>query len=212
MHPSSLSLLAIAMLAVGCNSLRGNGRVVSESRTEPPFTRVAVSGGIHAIIDVGPTAHLEVLTDQNLQGELITQVNGGTLSVSWNGPVSPTEAVVTMGLPSLEQLDLSGGSPAEATHLAGANFQLGESGGSKATLSGSVGRFTVDASGASQVAGDSLAADAVVVDGSGASALSLQANQSLQATLSGASSLQVARRPAQVSQDLSGGSSLTFGM
>lgn len=108
--------------------------------------------------------------------------------------------------PSLEA-ELSGASTLNAREVEVASIDLDASGSSNITLSGTGGGLEVELSGASSLEASGLVTEDVTLDFSGSSSAAVCATGTIDAELSGASSLQYTCDPSVVRVDASGSSS-----
>jgi hypothetical protein len=91
-----LVLLALALSA--CGTLRGSGRIETETRRVSNFDEVTLAGSGEVIITQGDETALSVEADDNLMRYIKTEVHGGTLTLSIEPPapmvsVWPTKEV-----------------------------------------------------------------------------------------------------------------------
>ena len=81
-----LALVSIISFAAGCviniqDSVTGNGKVISQTRSLAEFTGVKVGSGIDVFLTQGENQLVEVEADENLQEWIRTEVNGGVLHI-----------------------------------------------------------------------------------------------------------------------------------
>jgi len=213
--------------------VRGSGRVVEEEREVESFTQLSVGGAIEAIVTIGDEVAVTVRSDDNIVERLETVVEGETLLVRPEGGnvgFDPTDGIqVTITVPALEGIEASGAASVAVGPLEGEALSVEASGASHVVVDeAAVAAITLDASGASEISvgggtASSLVADLsgaasldahdliaqrVVFDGSGAAHGQVHAEDALEASLSGGSSLCYAGEPADLTQEVSGGGSL----
>lgn len=104
----------VAVLFSSCKyqmGIEGNGNVTKEKRIiSDKFTKVEVSHGIELIVEQGENIMVEVETDQNLQKQLITKVENGTLIVKFEGSINNTSAeIVRIRMPKIEGISADSG-------------------------------------------------------------------------------------------------------
>ena len=114
-----------ALVLAACDeaiSLRGDGDVVTETRTVSEFDKVDANNGVRVFLTVDPAAAgdvvLEVTTDSNLQDYLTTRESGGKLTVTSSriGGVTPTgEFRVSGTVASLTDVKVNNGARVEIT-------------------------------------------------------------------------------------------------
>jgi hypothetical protein len=207
-------LIAVASSAVVACAFpheRGSGTVKEESRPATAFHGVEASGAVEVHWRSGAPA-ISVRADDNLIGQLKTEVKGGTLRIYTEGhDVSFSHRpVINVSSAALDTIGLSGASLLDAKGVAGEKLSVESSGASHIELSGHVRSARLDLSGASQLALGGLTTEELRLDASGASSGTVHASRSVAAHLSGACRFTVAGRPPDVTRDLSGASSLSI--
>lgn len=197
---------ALSLTGLGCRGLAGSGTAKSEVRTMAGFARVDVAGALALQVDIadGPTA-VSVDGDDNLVPNVTTKVEGDTLKVATLLEMSPSlPLVVRVKVPALAGLQFSGAGKADVKGLRGEQFRAEVSGAAAAHLVGAVERVELHLSGAGSLdAGELRAHDAKVVV-SGAGGVDVYADRSLDADISGASSIHYGGHPATVTKHVSG--------
>lgn len=224
----------IALLSAACvhESVRGNGRTTRELRDLPRFEAVAVHAGIHALVETGPQAPVQVDADDNLLPLVVTEVVDGTLQIRFrhDTSVDTGEPVrVRVRAPALHRLDATGGAELRAEVEPGEDLEVRSSGGSevrvrgldasrlsvrasggaRVQLSGAADEVRLRISGGTRVRAASLSARAVNVHGSGGASAEIRASDVVRGSLSGGSTVHlIGRASSRVST--SGGSSVDF--
>jgi hypothetical protein len=205
-------LLAAGLLMGGCGGhggADGSGHAVTEPRAVGAFSRVDLSGAADVEVSIGPVQSVEVTLDDNLIPLVETKVEGDTLKIdstqSYNSSLGLKIKIVA---PSLEGFAVSGAANLHAVGLAAKTFSLDISGAGNADLQGSVDALDVQVSGAAKIQANDLTAKQVKVDLSGASSAEVCATESLDATVSGAGSVQYRGHPAHITQNISGAGSV----
>jgi hypothetical protein len=223
-----LLLVLLSGCVLGPPAIQGSGVSKTETRTVAEFTEVELSSAVHLDLTVGPAAHLEVTTDDNLLPHVTTEVVDGRLKIGLSGRVSTNLGILVKATtPSLTALDGSGATQTQLTGVRGRHFRLALSGASQCnfkgkparldlevsgashcTLTGEADRLTVSTSGASGVGAAGFCVREVEVTASGASKVEVRATKELTANASGASKVRYLGTPAKVHQDASGASSI----
>jgi hypothetical protein len=115
----SLVLLLMALLLVpGCkrvsSSLNGSGKIVDQELDIRDFTSVKARGVYNLVIQEGPAFKVTVSLDDNLLKRLQISLERKTLNLNIEAPASffPTSLKVTIMMPQLLGLNLSGGANA----------------------------------------------------------------------------------------------------
>lgn len=224
-------LLSVLVLAACIPGIAGSGRVVTEDRTVPAWTKLAVHNGMTVTTSVG-TPSLTVRTDDNLLGYIETFVEGDTLVVRQRPGTAlySTVAEVFISNPALESVEVtggshlvgvatptmefrmtvSGGSHAEVVGLSSDWMRFDTSGGSHATASGGVRELVLVDSGGSHVNAASLTASIATVNVSGGSHLDLTVSNTIEGDVSGGSHVTVYGRPPVTRLSVTGGSTVTW--
>ena len=224
--------VAAAVLLTACKSTPSPqpsaGPAVSGKRALSGFNLVEIGGAIDAQITAGPAFFVEVTGDPAAVALVITRVKGDTLEVTRESSGRVAGKVqVTIQLPVLHGVEVSGASAAVVSGLAGEGIRVGASGASRLKVSGTKGDhlaidasgasavdiagaiddLVIDVSGASQVKARDLTVRKAVVDVSGASTLELN-GQDVTGDASGASNVKVWGGAQRLAVDTSGASSV----
>lgn len=191
---------------------------VEEVRDVSGFTKVSVGGTISSTITVGESFRVVVRTEQDMLEKIKTTVKNGKLRVGyergyWNNKRDrkrkrKTKVHVTISLPSMEALDISGASKSSVTGVQADKFDIDISGASVVDLSGTANDVDIDVSGASVLNGKQFFTQFAEIDLSGASNTKLNVSTELRVDASGASSVQYIGNP-KVSKSTSGASSVS---
>jgi hypothetical protein len=226
-----LVLVALVLVAGGCNRTTGSGRLVTrEVDTTGGFNRLQASSGFQVEVIVGEREAVTVEVDDNLTDRLDVGVSGGTLRLGLRGGDGVSDATLRARVTArrLSRIGASGAAavrvtgdlagPALEVELSGAGTldaavkleraELGASGASELRLRGSAGTVSATASGASRLALDELEAGRATVELSGASQARVWATESISATASGASQLRFKGSPRFERRSAAGGSSI----
>lgn len=189
----------------------------SEVRNVSGFTGVDIGGAMNAKITVGSGYEVVIEARDEVLPKIKTEVRKNILYVEFakdwkkgtgwkkNGKVN-----VTVSLPSLDHLDISGASNATVTGVNTDKIDIDVSGASSVSMDGNVRAATIDISGASNLKAIGLNVDSAEIDASGASSVKLSVASELRADASGASSVCYGGNPT-VQKDTSGSSSVKGG-
>ena len=206
---AAAKLLTFAALAlVGCNvGIRGNGHVITESRTVRDFTSVEADGMFTITWSNGPVG-LSIRTDSNLLDHIETDVRGTKLKVHMRGQLRPTRGInVTLTSSALSATRLMGATRFTATKVAGKGFYLEGSGATRVTMDGTVSELMATMSGASRLDSESLQAETVELSISGAGKADVAASKALKVAISGAGKVTYTGNPT-VERHISGAGSV----
>ena len=212
----------------------GEGRKTLSDPGE--FSEIEAGGALHVVVRTGSEYKVEAAgSSRDLRylrltrdgNRLVLSQRGGDFNLLSYGDHRSGDILVTVTLPRLRELSLSGASQAiiagldqsEDLHLEanGASvvrlsanlptLTLELSGASRADLSGTVQRLDLEGHGASQLQALRLSATQVKAELHEASTASVRATENLDVDLSGGSQLRYAGEP-RIEQDLSSGSTL----
>ena len=188
--------LATALVLAGCSTIidttTDNGPVKTEQRDVSGFSKVSVGAGAELTVTIGSAYHVEITAEEGILAKLRSEVSGDRLVIDSTGSYSTNKGVqVRVTLPQLTGMDLSGGARGTASEVTADSFELGLSGGSQATISGTGGSLDVVASGGSQAHLRGLSGSSAKVDASGGSRVELTASDSVSGTASGGSTVDV---------------------
>jgi hypothetical protein len=229
MRPHVAALLLLAIVASACTAVRGSGDVVTIEVPVDDFNRLAVSHSFDVNVSVGDEPSLTLRVDDNLESSLDVEVANDTLRIGLQPRTSVSNATLEadVTVTSLDAVEGSGAVSIDLGSLAGSTLELQVSGASdlngavdfdnvtgvlsgasNISLSGRVATLDVDASGASDLALLDLEVDGLIVSLSGASSAEVSVNDSIRASLSGASSLRYRGDPDVTTIDVSGASSI----
>jgi len=189
--------------------VRGSGNIVKDLRNTPAFSKLNVSGAFDVDVTAGKDLKVEIEADDNLMPLIETEVSDETLSISTNRGVSPKSSLkVHITAPLIDSVETSGASSVALSDLSGEQLSIDSSGASKVTAAGNVSKLTVELSGASKLNAENLTTESAAIDGSGASKAFVNVNRTLNADLSGASSVIYSGTPANIIKNTSGGASV----
>jgi hypothetical protein len=225
-------VLALAGCSTGTGSgtvlgppVKGSGVAKSETRPVSGVTAVSVNGIGRVVIQQTGKDALTVKADDNILPLLTSEERGSTLMLgiapgSTIQTVTPIEFIVEVK--ELRALSLAGSTQAEVTKLEGEHLGVTVGGASSATISGQAGavevivegssnltltgrsdELTANVMGSSHLKAEGLAAKKVKVVCEGASHAVVNASEQLDATASGASSVEYTGSP-NVKQSTSG--------
>jgi hypothetical protein len=204
----SVFMVLIAALA-GC--IQGQGPVTSERRDVAAFTRIEATAGIRVVVRIGPSEAVEVTAQENLLPVIATDLRGDTLSIEASEDFTTLEPVtVTIVVPALDGITLSGGSQAVIDGLDAESLELRVRGGAQVTAAGSVGSLALHADGGATASLEDLSVRVATVSIDGGATATLTASDDVTGTAAGGSRLTVLG-DAVLSVEESGGSVVARG-
>jgi hypothetical protein len=202
--PVSIILLVIVGALAGC--VQGQGPVTSETREVGAFSRIEASAGIRVVVRIGPSEAVEVTAQENLLPVIATDVRGDTLSIEASEDFTTLEPVtVTVVVPALDGITLSGGSQAVLNGLDAESLELRVRGGAQVTAAGSVGSVALHADGGATASLEALSVRVATVSMDGGATATLTVSDDVTGTAAGGSRLTVLG-DAVLSVEVSGGS------
>jgi hypothetical protein len=206
-----VATLVLAAFTTGCalQGVPGEGPLTSEARAADGFTRIDVSHGINLAVRIGAVRSVEVQAQANLLPIIATEVSGDTIRIYGTKEfVASKPAVVTIVLPSLDAVSLSGGSQGTVDGLSTDDFGVELLGGAGLTATGTAATVAIEGAGGSHVDLHGLAARAVVVDIAGGVEATVQASESVSGDASGGARVTVIG-DARLNVDTNGGAEVT---
>ena len=208
-------LILVAMLAMVLPLAAGSKKnYPQETRDLPAFNSMRVSCAVEVNLHIGKTQ--SVVVESDVLPYVKTDVQGNTLVIRVEGKKRYDKAKLHITVPELQAVELSGASELECKdvnktdrctiEVSGASdvemrlqvkeLKVTASGASEIDLKGSADTAFFDLSGSSDADADDLVAQAVEAELSGASDLSVNAQQSLSVNASGASDVRYKGNPA----------------
>ncbi len=192
------------------SGVQGSGTSKSENRNVSGFKKVDASGAVNVEITAQKSFSVTVEADDNLLANIKTEVKGDTLKIYSEDRISPkTKVKVTISMPTIENLDVSGASSGSVVSVNADSLELKASGASKIKIDGTAKELNADASGASSIDAENLKVEDADVEASGASKITVSAANDLKVDASGASKITYTGEPKNIKQNSSGTSSVT---
>ncbi len=110
---ATVTALLFASCNFNMNSIEGSGNVTTEKRTvQGDFTNISVSNAIDVVVEQSDSVEIKVEADDNLQKEIVTKVENGTLIIEckYNSFRNITSKKVTVKMPVLHKIEASSAS------------------------------------------------------------------------------------------------------
>jgi hypothetical protein len=210
-----IASLIIALLA-GCTGpeipaeiVTGSGNLVSRSYDLDGFSQINADVVAQVEVTRGDAYSVKVEVDDNLEPRLQVSVTGDTLYIDLKDAAynkATVRAQVTM--PKLTGVTLNGASTLTG-ELAGEDVALNVDGAGVVTLTGTAGRVTITANGASKALLGGLAAGDVDLDADGASRIEINASGAVTGKANGAAVITVTGSPTAVDVQTDGAARVT---
>ena len=120
----------------------GSGKVISQTREVSDIQAISLEYPADVLIQQGATEKVVIEADDNLQPQLSTRVNAGTLEIrntepQWNRRVNPSRPVrITIIVQDLHELDFSSAGTVRIENLKTADLRVALSGAGNLTADG----------------------------------------------------------------------------
>lgn len=172
---ASIFILSACQFLPWFNIVRGSGEITAESRPVSGFDTVQLDGAGRLVITQGASESLEIQADDNLLGDLTSEVQGNTLILGyrdqlWRRTILPSRPVIyTLTVTNLTRLTLNGAGDLEILSLETDSFDLAINGAGNIEIKDlSTGKLSVILTGTGSVTVNGVAAEqAVSLDGAG---------------------------------------------
>lgn len=195
----------VPLFALLLASRLAHADIAKEPRSVPAFNGVDLAGVLDVEVILGKSASVEISGEADLLDRVFTKVKDGVLVISTK-PKLPNNthlrAVVTA--PDLASLTLSGVGDLRVSGIANDRFAVSLTGVGSVKAAGATGNLHVMASGTGDVSAKQLAAKSSTVVATGVGDTTLQATESLDATLTGVGDINVYGHPQQIKKSRSG--------
>lgn len=188
--------------------LYGSGQLATEARDVGDFDGIVADGAVRVVVEDGPTGTLEVTAEDNLMPFMRSEVVGGMLRLGpvAHSPMSRTrEVVFRVRARHLERIEASGACVVEVDGIETDRLEVVLAGASSLRAEGVADAARFGVSGASRVHAADLRMRTLDATIAGASYGLFRVSELLEATVTGASSLEYIGDPAVVAHT-SGGS------
>lgn len=149
-----VSLLVVMFMVTACTvSIKGSGKLITETRQVSNFDRIVLSGMGEVVVTQGASESLSIETDDNVMKHIKAEVKNGTLTLGFEDGYSlilPSRLVFSVGVDDLTGVSISGSGDVESDRI-------------------ETGRLDVTVSGSGDVQFTTLTADEVkaMISGSG---------------------------------------------
>lgn len=113
---ATVTALLFASCNFNVNAIEGSGNVTTEKRTvQGDFTNVIVSNAIDVVLEQSDSVEIKVEADDNLQKEIITRVENGSLIIEckFSSFRNVTSKKVTVKMPVIHRIQASSASTVE---------------------------------------------------------------------------------------------------
>jgi len=151
---ATITALLFASCNFNVNTIEGSGNVTTEKRiVQGDFTKISISNAIDLVIEQSDSTQIVVETDDNIQKDIITKVENGTLIIkSKHNSLSVTKKKVTVKMPKIDRLEASSAaSVSNKGVLQGENLDIETSSAASVSLNIEFDTVSCDTNSASSV-------------------------------------------------------------
>jgi hypothetical protein len=211
---ATITALLFASCNLNMNSIEGSGNVTTEKRNvQGDFQKVSVSNAIDLVIEQSDSKEIIVEADDNLQKEIVTRVENGTLIISckFSSFRNITMKKVTVKMPVIDKIEASSASTVQSKNvIEGQNVELETSSAANMDVNIESDNITADSGSGSSIniQGKALKIKTSVSSGATINASKLLANE-VQAEASSGGSLSV-HPIVSLKADASSGGSINY--
>jgi hypothetical protein len=117
---ATITALLFASCNFNVNTVEGSGNVTTEKRiVQGDFKNISVSNAIDVVIEQSDKTEITVEADDNLQKEIITKVENGTLIIKckYSSFRNITMKKVTVKMPALDKIEASSASTVQSKNV-----------------------------------------------------------------------------------------------
>lgn len=117
---ATITALLFASCNLNMNTVEGSGNVTTEKRiVQGDFKNISVSNAIDVVIEQSEKTEITVEADDNLQKEIITKVENGTLIIKckYSSFRNITMKKVTVKMPALDKIEASSASTVQSKNV-----------------------------------------------------------------------------------------------
>jgi hypothetical protein len=207
---AGIAILVMLLFSVGVMAQDGNKNVITQTRNVATFDGLSVSGIFKVIYTQGEPQSVKIETDENLMGQVITEVHGGILEIGTKGNIhNITKMIAYVTSKNLNFLGMSGATKFTATNkIVVSKLTTELSGTAKATFSANVPniicrlsgtakldleglgeKLSADISGTAKLAAEKFDVKDAKVDASGVGTATINATKTLYMNASGVSKI-----------------------
>ncbi|PBJ13738.1 head GIN domain-containing protein [Flavobacterium sp. ACN6] len=229
---ATVTALLFASCNLNMNSIEGSGNVTTEKRTvQGDFKNVSVSSAIDLVIEQSDATEITVEADDNLQKEIVTKVENGTLVISckFSSFRNITMKKVTVKMPVIDKIEASSASSVQSKNvIEGENITLETSSaasmqvniesdkisvdsgsGSSVTLEGKALSLSTSASSGGSIEADKLAANDVEAQASSGGTINVRPIVALKAKASSGGNINYTGSPKTIEKEASSGGNIS---
>lgn len=216
------SLIIILFVATGCaqnyGKVKGNGKVINETRNVGNFDQVSVSGSFDVFLVKGNEGKVDIKIEENLLPYIVTEVDNGKLKIRWKRGtnISTTKSTqVTVYFKDINGIGVSGSSDVVAKDKIRSNefsvsvsgsgdidfeietdrLKASVSGSGDLDISGSAKNITASVAGSGDIDAYGLKADSADLKISGSGGMTITVENELKVRVSGSGDIKYKGNP-----------------
>jgi Putative auto-transporter adhesin, head GIN domain len=126
-------------------TISGNGHISTQNRNVGMFTAINKNGSVDMILQKGDTPRVQIIADNNLQDDIITDVNNGVLFIKTKNDINIIGshrllAVVTA--PDINSLVQDGSGDVKIRPFTFANLQINKNGSGDLSIQANINQLT----------------------------------------------------------------------
>jgi len=185
-----------------------------QTRNLPAFKSIKTRSAFSLVVEVGKSQSVQVKGNEKFVNNIITEVIGEELVISYkekNTVKINDNSQVIISIPELSRFKMEGAGKTTLNNLSGPHFALSYEGAGMLVANGKVKSFTLRAEGVGLVETKNLIAEQVDARIEGIGSVSVNASDSLNASVQGIGSLTYYGRPRSVSKSVDGIGSVRAG-
>lgn len=204
-----VTLLPFLVLAPGNQAVRGTGKPLTQVRKISAVKAVQAGTAITVEIRTG-APKLTIEAQKEILPMVKTRIAGGRLIIMTEGTMNTDFPIKAhLWLPSVESISGIGATSFDIAALSGRRVEIELTGASKIKAKGHADNLVVTLNGASNANLREVPATNVTVEANGASQATVRPASKLQATATGASTINYVGRPAMLQKSASGASTIS---
>jgi len=204
-------ILACGLSIGGSQVVQGSGKITSQERTVSEFTSIELAGSGNVTVQVGGTQSVLVQTDDNIQPLIETTVRGGKLVIGTksNTSINTKQPIrVNITVASLDSVSLTGSGNITISDMTADTAKISLQGSGNITASGNAQKVQATLEGSGNIVCTDLQASSATARITGSGNISVNASQSLDASISGSGTIKYRGNPNKVNQSVTGSGSI----
>ncbi|MDP5201263.1 head GIN domain-containing protein [Flavobacterium sp. DG2-3] len=228
----TITALLFASCNFNMNSIEGSGNVTTEKRTvDGEFKNISVSNAIDLVIEQSDATEITVEADDNLQKEIVTRVENGTLIIEckYSSFRNITSKTVTVKMPAVHKIEASSASTVETNgtiqseditldvssaasmdvNIESDRIAIDAGSGSSVDIIGKALSLTTSASSGGSIDAEKLMANEVHADASSGGTVSVRPILSLKADASSGGNINYSGNPKTVEKSATSGGTVS---